>query len=297
MRRGVLLLLIGCSPWIGGAQTLDLSPIRPLHAALSDCEGSGCLDASRRLSEGLVELLESPGSDGKPLGTCDFMAAVESADGRLKVFTWNWPKPDRSSSYAGLVVFRRSDDAPLELTALLDVDSQDAPDANRSYKAEEWSGALYYSMVPDPVDKDTWLLLGWDDGDAQVTRKVIEPLEMRLRGPRFGAPMLKGPRGMMKRWVMEYADAVQVSLRFQTAQRGRAGHPDRIVFDHLAPQSPHLTGISAYYGPDMTFDAFIPGDRKGAPWLLEENIEVIQAIPDSRPFNDPRPRNGRDNRR
>ena len=42
-------------------------------------------------------------------------------------------------------------------------------------------------MVPDAVDPDVWLLLGWDDADAQVTRKIIEPLQMRAKGPRFGA--------------------------------------------------------------------------------------------------------------
>ncbi len=279
-------------------QVLDLAELKPLHAVLSTCEGPECAAASAELSLKLQDLLVAAEENGtRQISPCDFMAAIESIDGRLKVFTWNWPQSDRTSSYAGLVAFRRSDDAPLEFTPLLDLKSSDAPALNQTYKAEEWHGALYFGMVPDAVDKDTWLLLGWDDADAQVTRKVIEPVEMRPRGMRFGAPVLSTDGRMAKRWILEYADAVQASLRFQPMERGRDGHPERIVFDHLAPQAPHLTGIAAYYGPDMTFDAFVPGNRPGTPWQLQQNVTVIQALPGSRPFNDPRTRNGRNNRR
>ena len=46
----------------------------------------------------------------------------------------------------------------------------------------------------------------------------------------------------------------------------------------------------------MTFDAFAPG-KKGAPWVLQEKVDAIQPLQEDRPFNDPRPRNGRRNRR
>ena len=127
---------------------------------------------------------------------------------------------------------------------------------------------------------------GWDDADAQVNRKVIEPLHIRSKGPRFGAGSFR------RRWAcagvtcLEYADAVQASLRFQPAVRGKEGHPPRVLFDHLAPREPHLTGITAYYGPDMTFDAFVPG-KKGAPWILQENTEAIQPLARRPPLQRP----------
>jgi len=96
--------------------------------------------------------------------------------------------------------------------------------------------------------------------------------------------------------VLEYADAVQVSLRYQAEAKGRDGHEQRLVFDHLAPREPHLTGISAYYGPDMTFDAYVP-QKKGAPWVLQENVPAIQTLSKDRPFVDPRSRNAPRNRR
>ena len=293
-RLGLLLVALAGLALNGTGQ--ELERIRQLHASLSTCAGDDCQPISdslaSALSAHLAELAEWP-ADGS---TADFMATVQSADGRLRVMTWNWPHEDRTSSYGGLVAFRQAPGAPAEFTTLRDRSSADRPDVNRSLKAEEWNGALYFGMVPDEVDDNVWLLLGWDDADAQVTRKVIEPIHIRPKGPRFGAGVLQTPMGLQRRYVLEYADAVQASLRFQPAVRGKDGHPPRVLFDHLAPREPHLTGITAYYGPDMTFDAFVPG-KKGTPWLLQENAEAIQPLQEDRPFNDPRPRNGRRNRR
>lgn len=277
-------------------QALDLSPLKPLHGALKSCEGPACRTISDSLSQALEALLNDMPDDAD-LMRPDFLAAISSADDRLIVLTWNWARADRTSSYAGLVAFRPSVGEPWAFSRLYDESSSDAAQTGRSVSAEDWNGALYYSMVPDAVDKNTWLLLGWDDANAQVTRKVIEPLEWRPRGIRFGAPVLQTPQGMIKRYVLEYADAVQVSLRHQPATRGKDGHAERVIFDHLSPTEPHLTGITAYYGPDMTFDAFVPGKKKGAPWMLVEKVNAAEDLPEDRPFHDPRPRNGGRNRR
>ena len=192
-RLGLLLVALAGLAINGSGQ--DLDRIRQLHASLSTCAGDDCRAISdslaSALSAHLAEQAEWP-ADG---GTADFMATVQSADGRLRVITWNWPHEDRTSSYGGLVAFRQAPGAPAEFTTLRDRSSADRPDVNRSLKAEEWSGALYYAMVPDAVDDNVWLLLGWDDADAQVTRKVIEPIHIRPKGPRFGAGSCK------RRWA------------------------------------------------------------------------------------------------
>lgn len=295
MRAGLLALALGSGLWMA-AQTDPFSSIRPLHAALSTCMGDDCIGLSDSLATALEQGLSEPNAFADWPSETDFMAAIASADGQLRAFTWNWPHPDRTSGYGGLIA-DLDDDGALRFTRLLDLSSADRPSDQQSLQPDAWSGALYFSMVPDPVDKNTYLLLGWDDADAQVTRKVIEPLQLRPRGVRFGAPVLQGQRGMQRRHILEYADAVQASLRHQPATKGRNAQPESIVFDHLAPREPHLTGITAYYGPDMSFDAFVPGKKGRAPWVLQENFEVTQALSTDRPFNDPRPRNRRRNRR
>lgn len=293
----LLGLILGCgfltaTSW---GQPDPLDGLRLLHGSLAECKGEACLSLSDDIASELEGLLSNPDLDERWIEEVDFMAAVASGDDRLRVFTWNWTHDDRTSGYGGLVVDRAQKGEQPRYTRLQDESSADAPEINRAYKAEEWCGALYYDMVPDPVDDNTWFLLGWDDADAQVTRKVIETLQARPRGIRFGAAMLQSAMGMQRRHVLEFADAVQVSLRHQSKTKGRDGHGQRIVFDHLSPQEPHLSGITAYYGPDMTFEAYVPGKREGAPWVLQTNIEAIQPLPQDRPFNDPRPRNRRRN--
>ena len=295
LRSGLLTLGIwALAPLQSTAQGIDLAPLQALHSGLKNCEGDACKSISDSLSRALMDLLDAADPNAE-ITEPGFMAAVGSSDGQLKVFTWNWAQPNRTSSYGGLVAFRRLGSDIMAYTNLYDASSADAPNARGAVQAQDWHGALYYDMVPDPVDKDTWMLLGWDDGDALVTRKVIEPIQVRGRGVRFGAPTLIGTMGMARRWVLEYADAVQVSLRYQQEKKGKDGHPQRIVFDHLAPSEPHLTGIAAYYGPDMTFDAFVPGKKANSPWELVPNSTSIQALPADRPFVDPRPRNRRRN--
>ena len=162
------------SAHFAAGQADPFSSIRPLHAALATCDGDDCA----ALSDSIAEALEAGLSEGDafadgPVQT-DFMAAVASDDGRLRVFTWNWPHPDRTSGYGGLVVDGEDPD-DLRFTRLLDPSSADRPSDHQSLQPEAWAGALYFSMVPAPVDKDTYLLLGWDDADAQVTRRSLSP--------------------------------------------------------------------------------------------------------------------------
>lgn len=295
--KGAVLLYLLAATAASWGQESALDAARPQHAALAQCEGASCLAWSDSLAQSIEQILSPDGALDALPKDCAFMGHVASGDGRLHVFTWNWVHPDRTSGYGGLVAFRDQPGDPVRFTRLADASSQDRPNEQRGLKPEDWCGALYYAMVPDAVDHNTWLLLGWDDGDAQVTRKVVEPIEVRAKGVRFGAPILQTPNGLMRRYILEYADAVQASLRYQPASRGKAGHAQRIIFDHLAPREPHFTGITAYYGPDMTFDAFIPGKRQGAPWVLVEQADVYQDLPGDRPFNDPRQRNGGRDRR
>ena len=291
---GICLFVFGFLIWeVRGQSEAGLAA---LHSGLAHCDGQDCKDISDSLASDLERLLLQPEAWEGLSAKTQFMATVESADGRLKVLTWNWPHEDRTSSYAGLIAFRDAEDADVEFTRLHDPSSADRPEEDRILKPEDWNGALYYAIVPDAVDKDVWLMLGWDDADAQVNRKVIEPIRIAAKGPRFGAPMLQSPTGMRRRHVLEYADAVQASLRYQAEAKGRDGHEQRLVFDHLAPREPHLSGISAYYGPDMTFDAYVP-QKRGAPWVLQEDVGAAQTLSKDRPFVDPRPRNAPRNRR
>ena len=102
MRTGLLALALGSGLWMA-AQSDPFSSIRPLHAALSACTGDDCIALSDSLATALEQGLSEPGAFSDWPAETDFMAAVASANGKVRAFTWNWPHLDRTSGYGGLI--------------------------------------------------------------------------------------------------------------------------------------------------------------------------------------------------
>jgi hypothetical protein len=94
----------------------------------------------------------------------------------------------------------------------------------------------------------------------------------------MGAPVFNVEKGSPKRFIMEYADDVSASIKYRAGEK-------RFVFDHLAPRGPGLEGNPAFYGPDLTFDAFVYEKGK---WVFESNVYITLDKEDgARPYIDP----------
>ena len=46
-------------------------------------------------------------------------------------------------------------------------------------------------------------------------------------------------------------------------------HYNRIIFDHLMPESPNLKGFYSFYVPDLSLDAFV---LTGNKWVFKEDV-------------------------
>ena len=44
---------------------------------------------------------------------------------------------------------------------------------------------------------------------------------------------------------------------------------NRIIYDHLSPETPSMTGFYSYYVPDFSYDAFVFYKSK---WILQEAV-------------------------
>ena len=44
---------------------------------------------------------------------------------------------------------------------------------------------------------------------------------------------------------------------------------ERIIFDHLSPESPSMKNFYSFYVPDMSYDAFV---LEGSKWILHEDV-------------------------
>ena len=203
------------------------------------------------------------------------------------VLSWNSENSERKQSYGGFVIFNDDkSDAGWSWVELEHSLKEDINDVGRSYKTNAWTGALYYSMVLNYDGKTpVYTLLGWDGADGIVTRKVIETMSINNRRVRIGLPYIENTDGLKKRFILEYADILQVTLKYDEES-------DQIIFDRLAPNDPSLIGQTAFYGPTLDYNAFVWQEGR---WVLETFVEVKNEgnRKDRKPYNDPRPKNNR----
>lgn len=204
------------------------------------------------------------------------MTRVDAPDGTFRLFTWNLPRQDGSHLYKGLLL-ARTDRGPV-LHELKDQTSRITSPEVPELSAERWYGALYYEVVPVKKGRrELYTLLGWKGYSRTETRKVIEVLSFKGGKPRFGAPLFG--RGKLKamRKVYGYSYQATMSLRYDPQLQA-------IVMDHLSPSRADMKDQWAFYGPDMTHDAYFW--HKGE-WWFGADIDLRDPQRTNKPFKAP----------
>lgn len=243
------------------------------HQALNDYVKQSLTDA--RTAEDIEPLLRN-----WPAGVITAGTGSE----KVIVLSWNSERSDRTQDYGGFIIFgfeKAEDFSTFKWTELTHSRKEDPTNITRSYRADDWPGAIYYDIILTHVKKSpVYTLLGWEGANSQVTRKIIETMIITNNRVRIGVPYLKTEEGLNKRHVLEYGDALQATLNYEAKNR-------RIVLDHLAPSNPSLMGATAFYGPTMEYDAFVWNGRE---WVFTRDVSVSNDKGSSKKntiYNDP----------
>ena len=212
--------------------------------------------------------------------TSDFsglqMTRVDAPDGAFRLFTWNLPRNDGHHDFEGFLLTRTSKGQALfelrDMTAK--IPSPEVPELG----PDRWYGALYYEAIPVRKGGRTlYTLLGWKGHSKAETRKVIDILSFKAGKPRFGAPVFGKGKLRSMRKVFGYAFQATMTLRYDPAVEG-------IVLDHLSPSRADLKDQWAFYGPDMTHDAYFW--HKGE-WWFGPDIDLRDPGNTVKPFKAP----------
>lgn len=266
----------------------DIAPLEDRMVALQESMQKAFSDAERNayhdsLRTVVQQAVNSAGCFDYPFEKVKYMSILTSPDEQFRLFNWNVPFDNQTHAYGCFVLWKEDEKKGIYNWEELN-DKVDDVDAvkNRYLKSDNWLGALYYEIIPVKHRRSTYyMLLGWDGANGIINRKLIEVMEFTRKGLRFGAPVFDMPDARPKRYIMEYAEEVSASLRYQKKE-------DRIVFDHLSPRSEGLGGNPAFMGPDLTFDAFVLDKRK---WRYESDVYVTMGKDAKRrPYIDPRER-------
>ncbi|QBQ41866.1 hypothetical protein [Sphingobacterium psychroaquaticum] len=187
----------------------------------------------------------------------NMISVVKAPDDRFRIFSWNIPLNDGSYLYYGAIQ-TKTKDGKLDLVPLLDKTFWvENPDSD-ILKPDHWYGAQYYDIVSMG---DAYVLLGWKGHEPTYTQKVIEILHFENGVYSLGKKVFSD-NPIWSRRIFKYTSQASMYLKY---------HKDKnsFIFDHIVPAAPNLVGKFAYYGPDLTYDAYVIEQGK---LVLKSNI-------------------------
>lgn len=187
------------------------------------------------------------------------ISILNAPDNSFRVFSWNIPLDDGSFLYYGAIQYKS---ASLKLTPLLDK-TFEIKDVDREIlKSSSWFGAQYYDIIQ--LSPKQFVLLGWKGHHADFNKKVIEVLNIESNNEiTFGAKIFSDKIDHSRR-VFSYTRKASMYLKYNPEQK-------RIEFDNIVPVDPSLEGNFKYYGPDLSYDAYV---LDANVLKFKENIDV-----------------------
>ena len=231
-----------------------------LRASLTDDEKS---NNNFIFKEYLFETLHQEGAFKYPFSKLKSVGFIDSPDGQLRIVNWNIEQEDETQKYYCYLLHIDSKKKKVEYSELIDNSFMLPPRPDGVLEADNWYGALYYKIIPvDKGSKTVYTLLGWDGNSSMSTIKLIDVLYFSGDAPKLGSPLFKTKEMTYKRMFYEHSKKTTMSLKYEEEY-------DRIIFDHLSPETPNLKGFYSFYVPDMSYDAFVLEDKK---WVLKEDV-------------------------
>ncbi len=194
------------------------------------------------------------------------LGQIESPDKQIKIVTWNLPLRTGGNKYFLYIIRKGSRRNENRIYELAGENRKEAIKTDIQYSAEEWYGAMYYTIQPFKIRRETsYILLGLDSDNNSFSRKIIEVLSFSEDGEiTFGKECLMRGNEPKFREVLEYSADGVVSLRLNSKKL--------IVFDHLTSFSTGHENNSQTYGADgQSFDGYV--FKKGI-WKFISDIDV-----------------------
>lgn len=192
-----------------------------------------------------------------------FLGQFTSQDSLVKIVNWNLMLTEAPGIYLCYFIFRtETGNRIFKLSA----GYKEAPErTDTTYNEKNWYGALYYDIRPAGKEyPGTWVLLGIDYGNPEITRKIIDVLTLTPDGTIiFGKKWFVTDDHVKYREILEYSSTAVVTLRFVSDKK--------IVFDHLVPINPALTGRREFYAPEYSYDAY---NFENGEWKLSVNEDI-----------------------
>lgn len=205
--------------------------------------------------------LETLGDD---LSGMPEMTVCDSPDKALRTVTYMLSYRDFSSRCGGWIVLRGRHARAERLT---DATERIGQPEMATLTAKSWYGALYTNIIQFRYKrKEYYALLGYKGADATTKTRVIDVVGEGDGGLlTFGANrVFVHPKQTYRRRIFQYSSRASMTMRYDERS-------EMIVMDHLEPSSRLMVGHPEYYGPDLSYDAYVLTDDG---WKFQSDIQV-----------------------
>lgn len=211
----------------------------------------------------LQTTLEKPDAFSYPFQQLATIGKIDSPDGKIRIFSWNVEQADQSQFYCAFVLKKEDNKPGHKVFELTDNGDRSMSKTDEMLEGSNWYGALYYRIIPiEKSNKTYYTLLAWDGHSTMSNIKLIDVLYFTGNSVKLGYPLFKVGSVTKRRVYFEHSEKSVMSLQWDQSQQ-------RILFDHLSPETPSLEGFYQYYVPDMSLDAF---EFQGTKWVLIEDV-------------------------
>jgi hypothetical protein len=209
----------------------------------------------------LLKVISFPDSYTYPFKSLTTLGVIDSPDKKFRIYNWNVEQEDESNKFYCFIV--QEGKKKNKIIELLEKKEYSSELDKNIISEKNWYGCLYYKIVLKKQGKKSiYTLLGWKSKSNISYIKLIDVVSISGSHVKLGSPIFRNPTEILKRVSFEYAKKASMSLRFDEKY-------DRIIFDHLSPETPSMRGFNEYYVPDMSYDAYIFENGK---WYLQEDV-------------------------
>ncbi len=274
MKRLILLSFV-CIGLSAIAQDYDVTraenrlfqKLETLRNATNDQEKK---EANEAFKSDLAAVLEHKESFSHPFASLTTVGFIDSPDKMVRIINWNVEQDDKSQRYYGFVQHFDKRKKELDVTELKE-DVFGIKQPEEVLDAANWYGALYYKIIPVKKGSRTiYTVLGWDGNTSMSNIKLIDAMYVNGKSVKFGSPIFKIGKETKKRLFYEHSEKVTMTLRYEENR-------DRIMMDHLSPESPSMKGYYSFYVPDLSYDALVFDKKK---WVLKEDVIGVNSHSD-----------------
>lgn len=227
------------------------------------------LNADSIFTRALVQTLKSPYSFKYNFDSLTAIKHITSPDGRFKFFSWQVDLGDGTYRQRGAMQLP-TQEGQLKLLPFFDNSDFVQNNTLGVYDRKKWIGAIYYDIIPLQYNGTTiYTLLGFDENNTSVSKKIIEVLSFENEEPILGGDFFKFPSdptypvGTIDRFIYNFKKGSNAIIKYEKLQ-------NRIIISELASTDDDLKKQETLV-PSGNFKYFAWINNKWELSIKEEN--------------------------